>query len=67
MAKWEVLVDCDKYGGDDDVFTVRTYVDAQTEDEANKKAEEACADKYGSENVLGAFHTKEIKPEGVNQ
>lgn len=55
---WFVAVDVDKRGGDDDVFTVSALVRAATADEAMKLAEKACADRYGAENVLGAFNAR---------
>jgi hypothetical protein len=62
MTKYMVYVDCDKNGGDDDVFTAAGTVEAETKEEALNLGEAKAVEKYGEDNVLGAYRAVEIKP-----
>lgn len=58
MPKYTVWIDCDRKGGDDDVFTYRTTVEAENVEAAEKAGEANAIKKYGVDNVLGAFDVR---------
>lgn len=57
MPTYYVLIDIDAQGGDDDVFTVRARVEAETPEEAMRLGEAKAVVVYGT-NVLGAFDAR---------
>jgi hypothetical protein len=59
--KYKVYVDCDRNGGDDDVFTFTCTVDAATKEAAMKAGEAEAVKAHGEDNVLGAYDAKEVK------
>ena len=62
----EVYVDVDRKGGDDDVFSVRCRnIEANNEQDACEKAEKLCAEKYGEDNVLGAYDARIAEKKGA--